>query len=301
MRCRWVMLVLVFVLLGCSSKREVFIRSVDNTSHSPGIKLMYSYNCYQWQYVDSVLKVPVVGEGSVKYPSLSKDKKGLYHAVWVTVYKGREGLVHTTTEDFKNWSLPVFIRVVGADSTPIRVSTPRLFFDEQSDSCMIYWSSERKSRIAIYSFKTLDFNSFTPLRKLYDPGFNIQDPCLLGRSFTDYVLLFTDAEPMESNLKVVFSSRMDGSYGCLSPSISAFQTRNPSVTKIGAKWHIFYEDWEKKQINVLTTLDFDSFETITEETTIPYHPASGDLFLLPRKPFKKMMRFLHCKPVKDKK
>lgn len=246
-----------------------------------------------------MLKVPVVGEGSVKSPSLSKDRKGVYHAVWVTVFKGREGLVHTTTEDFRNWSLPVFIRVVEADSTPIRILTPRLLFDAQSDSCLIYWSSERKGRSSVYSIKTLDFKDFTPLKRLYDPGFNIQDPCLLSRSTTDYVLIFTDAGPIESNLKVAFSNKMEGPYDRISPSISAFQTRNPSVTKIGAKWRIFYENNKKNQIDVVTTLDFDSFESITEETTIPNHAACGDLFLIPRKPFKKMMRYLHCKPVKE--
>jgi hypothetical protein len=293
--------VLVFVLLGCSSKREVFIRSVDNSSHSPGIKLMYSYNGYQWQEVDSVLNVPVVGEGSVQSPSFSKDRKGVYHAVWVTVYKGKEGLVHTTTEDFKIWSLPVFIRVVEADSTPIRLSTPRLFFNEQSDSCMMYWSSERMGSNAVYGLKTLDFKQFTSVQKLYDPGLAIQDPCLLGRSPSDYVLIFTDADPIESNLKVAFSNKLEGPYERLSPSISAFQTGNPSVSKIGAKWYIFFEATEKKQINVVTTLDFGSFESITEETTIPYHPASGDIIKLPRKPFKKLLRYLHCKPVKEKK
>ncbi len=302
MRFRWfIPALLVLVLLGCSSKREVFFRSVNNTSDSTGIKLMYSYNCYQWQEVDSVLKVPVVGIGCVKDPSLTRDRKGLYHAVWVTVNKGKEGLVHTTTEDFKNWSLPEFIGVVGSDSIPFNVSTPRLLFDQQSDSCLIYWTSVKNGRNSVFSIKTQDFKHLTPVRKLYDPGFNIQDPCIIGRSSTDYVLIFTDADPIESNLKVAFSNKMDGPYERISPSISAFQTRNPSVTKIGAKWHIFYEEFEKGQISVVTTLDFDSFESITEETTVPPYSGGGDIFLMPRKPFKQLFRYLHCKPVKEKK
>lgn len=301
LKSRWSILVLlVFLLAGCSSRREVFFRTVSNRSSNSGIKLIYSYDAYQWQPVDSLLKVPVVGDGSIKDPSIIRDK-GLYHVVWVAVKDGKEGLVHTTTSNFKTWSPAVFIRVVTADSTQLAVSTPRLFFDEQTDTCLVYWSSESGGRECVYSLKTTDFKSFTPAKKLYDPGFSIQDPCLVCREPNDYVLVFKDHTPLESNLKVAFSDRLDGPYDRLSPSFSAFQTRRPSVTKIGAKWFIYCEDYGNNRMTVVSTLDFDSFEDISEEMDLPFHTDGGDIFLMPRTLFGNVFRHLHCKPVKEKK
>lgn len=266
-----------------------------------GIGLMYSYNSYQWHVVDSVLKVPVVGEGEIKMPSLSRDNKGVYHALWVTINNGKEGLVHATTSDFREWSAPEFIQVGADDTSMPRISSPRMLFDMYSDTCMVYWGLEKKDSSVVAFLKTTDFIRFTPIKTLYKPGFSMQHPCIYRLNDRDYVLLITDAQPVESNLKVAYGHSMEGPFADLSRSLSAYQTRNASVTKIGAKWYIFYENCEKKLIETVSTLDFGSFEAITEETSIPYLPASGDIVVIPRKPFRKLMKHLLCKPVKEPK
>lgn len=295
----WVLLVLI--LVSCSSKREVFLRTVSDTTAVNGVRFVYSYDSYTWYKVDSVLKLPLVGEGSIKDPSLTKDRNGVYHASWVAVKNGKEGLAHATTEDFKTWSIPVFVRLVETDSSQIGVNTPRLLFDELTDTCLVYWSSARQGRTCVFALRTVDFKQFTSFEKLYDPGFAVEDPCLIRRAQNDYVLIVNDVDPIESNLKVAFSNRLEGPYERLSPSFTAFQTRNPSVTKIGAKWHIFYQDYGNNQIKVVTTLDFDSFEDITQETSIPNHAGGGDIVQISRKNHRKLLRYLHCKPVKEKK
>lgn len=299
---RWLMpVLLVFLVLGCSSKREVFFRTISNHSHAGRLELLYSYDAYHWQAIDSLLKIPAVGDGSIKDPSISKESDGLYHVVWVAVKNKKEGIAHSTSVDLRTWSAPTFICVVSHDSTQLGISTPGLLFDEQTDTCLVYWSSVKQGRESVYALKTKGFMTFAPVQKLYDPGFSVQDPMLVCRSTKDYVLIFNDNTPIESNLKVAFSSRMEGPYERISPSFTAYQTKRPSATKVGAKWFVFLEDYGKNQIKVVSTLDFDSFEDISEEMELPAFTGGGAIFLVPRKSFRKLLRHLHCKPVKEKK
>jgi len=302
MKSRWLIpVILVFLVLGCSSRRDVFFRTISNHSQSGGLELIYSYDAYTWHVVDDVLPVPVVGDNNIKDPSITRESDGLYHLVWVAVRNGKEGIAHTTSVDLKTWSVPAFIRMVAPDSTQLGISTPRLLFDEQTATCLVYWTSTRSGRERVYSFKTTDFHTFTPAKVLFDPGFSVQDPCIVTRSPKDYVLIFKDNALRESNLKVAFSCHQEGPYARVSPSFTAYQTKRPSVTKVGAKWLIFLEDYGKNQPTAVTTLDFDSFEDISEEIALPVFHNGGDIFPVPRPLFKKLLRNLHCKPVKEKK
>ncbi len=296
---RWLIsAMIVFLVAACSPKRDVYVCLSTQDSDLPGLELLYSYDGYHWQAVDSSLNVPVLGDGTLTDPSITQGTDGVYRLLWVASKDGREGIGYSSSKDLLEWSEPTFITMALPDSVLLNVSTPRLIYDEQARSYLVYWISDRQGDKQVYGFTTQEFLSFSMARTVFDPEIDVQDPYIICRTSKDYVLIVRDETPSESSLKVAFSTYPAGPYDRTSLSFTSFQTGKPSVVKIGAKWLVYHQKETDGKTFAVTTLDFDSFETISDEISVPESHGCGTIFYVKPALFRKLFRKLHCKPVK---
>ncbi|MDP4276534.1 MAG: glycoside hydrolase family 43 protein [Bacteroidota bacterium] len=301
---------LVFSLSACDNDKPVYFFTSFHEPATEGLRLLYSYDGYHWNDLNRVLLKPAVGNQKVmRDPSIVQGPDGLFHLVWTCSWKGDRGFGYACSKDLVHWSAQKHINVMAYDTSTVNVWTPELFYDDTTDSFLIIWAStvpykfdkgieEERNNHRLYYTKTKDFQTFTPARLFFDPGYSVIDGTIVNRGAKDYVLVYKDNTRLERNLKVTFANKVPGPYEGESPAFTGFQTEGPAVVKVGAKWLIYYDAYGEKKYSAVSTLDFDSFEDISTEISVPKGHKHGTIFISNRKVLRKLLRAFHVKEVK---
>jgi hypothetical protein len=245
-------------------------------------------------------------------PSIVKGPDGIFHLVWTSSWKGDYGFGYASSPDLINWSTQKHIVVMSHDTSTVNVWAPELFYDETTESFIIVWAStvpyqfgkgieDEFNNHRLYYVTTKDFITFTPARLFYDPGYSAIDATIVNRGPNDYVLVFKDNTRPERNLKVAFGNTPLGPYDRQSLGFTGFLTEGPTVVKVGAKWLIYFDAYRDKRYSAVSTLDFDSFEDISEEISVPEGHKHGTIFKAGKKVLKNLSHELDIKLVKRKK
>jgi len=309
-RCS-LMFLLVLSLTACGHKRDVYLFTSFHEPATAGLRMLYSYNGYEWHDLDTVLLKPAVGTQRVmRDPSLVQGKDGTYHLVWTSSWKEDYGFGYASSTDLVHWSPQKHIVVMAHEPTTVNVWAPELYFDKDEDRFIIVWASTIPYRFEkgmedegnnhrLYYVTTKDFNTFTPTALFYDPGYSVIDATIVRRGPQDYVLVFKDNTRPVRALKVAFGNSPLGPWTNDSKPFTGFLTEGPTVVKLGAKWHIFYDDYQNHVYDGVNTLDFESFESLSDDIHFPAGHKHGTVLTVNRKTFKKLMRTLAIKPVKE--
>lgn len=306
-------LLLVLFLTACGQKRGVYLFTSFHEPATEGLRMLYSYNGYDWYDLDTVLLRPAVGTQKVmRDPSMVRGKDGTFYLVWTSSWRDDVGFGYARSTDLVHWSPQKHIVVMGHEPTTVNVWAPELFYDKDEDRFIIVWASTVPYRFEkgiedefnnhrLYYTTTKDFVTFTPTALFYDPGYSVIDATIVRRGEHDYVLVFKDNTRPVRALKVAFGPSPLGPWTNDSEPFTAFLTEGPSVVKMGAKWHIFYDAYRIQRYDAVNTLDFESFESLSAEVHFPEGHKHGTVVTVDHKTFKKMMRTLAIKPVKEPK
>lgn len=107
---------------------------------------------------------------------------------------------------------------------------PEIFRDAKNQEYILFWAttvtnqfletagqSESKYNHRIYATTTRDFESFTPTRLFYNPGFNVIDATILP-AFGKFFMLIKDetAQPPMKHLRITHAPTPSGPFGELS-------------------------------------------------------------------------------------
>jgi hypothetical protein len=290
---------LLIALASCSKKAYLF-----TSFHEPaneGLRMLYSYDGKKWNDLDRVLLQPKVGNQKVmRDPSMVQGPDGTFHLVWTSSWRGDKGFGYASSKDLINWSGQQFISVMDKEPTTVNVWAPELFYDEDAKQYLIIWAScipgrfergieEDSNNHRMYVTTTKDFKTFSDTKLFLDPGFSVIDAVIVKRAAKDYVLVLKDNTRPERNIRVAFADNPLGPWKNISKPFSDKFTEGPSVVKLKDEWLIYFDSYQKKIYESMTTKDFVRFENVTTKVQVSEGHKHGTIVPVKRKLVKQLI------------
>lgn len=286
-------ILILLLSVSCSNKAYLF-----TSFHEPadaGLRMLYSYDGKKWTGLDSVLLRPSVGTQQVmRDPSMVQDKNGTFHLVWTSSWRGDKGFGYSSSMDLVHWNNQQFIPVMQQEPVVVNTWAPELYYDEDQDQFMIIWAScipgrfergieEDSNNHRMYVTTTKDFKTFSETKLFLDPGFSVIDAVIVKRGDKDYVLVLKDNTRPERNLKVAFADNPMGPWTNISTPFSDKFTEGPSVVKLKNEWLIYFDSYQKKIYEAVSTTDFKEFSNVTTGVRVPEGHKHGTIVPVKRK------------------
>lgn len=302
---------LIFLLGSCSGKAYLF-----TSFHEPadkGLRMLYSYDGYNWHDLDTVLLKPSVGKDKImRDPSMIQGPDGTFHLVWTTEWKGGNGFGYARSKDLLQWEDVKYFPAMMFDpfepkesvkSNVVNVWAPELFYDDEKEEYIIVWASclpgkfekgieDENNNHRLYFTTTKDFVGFTETRLFFDPGFSVIDAVIVKRAAKDYVLVLKDNTRPERNIKVAFGSSPVGPWTNISKPFTGQFTEGPAVVKLKDEWLVYYDSYQKKIYEASATKDFIHFEDITGKINVPAGHKHGTIVTVKKKFVKQLLKQL---------
>src|SRR5436190_21848664 len=136
-----------------------------------GLHLAYSEDGREWVDLNRVFLKPTVGSKLMRDPHILRGPDGLYHMVWTSGWHDT-GIGYSNSRNLTEWTkqryLPLMENVAGTKTC----WAPELYYDGDSQSYIIVWSSNVNDHIRAYYTLTRDFETFTEPKMLFNPDFN---------------------------------------------------------------------------------------------------------------------------------
>lgn len=291
----------ILFLSACSHSSYVFTSFREPANE--GLRLLYSNDARHWNRLDSIFLVPGVGTQKVmRDPSMVKGPDDIFHLVWTSSWQGDNGFGYAASKDLIHWSPQQFIPVMQHEPTTVNVWAPELYYDQDSSRYIIVWASCIPGRFEkgievdsnnhrLYYTTTKDFNQFTQTKLFLDPGFSVIDAVMVRRAKNDFVLVLKDNTRPERNLKIAFGPSAIGPWSAASAKFSDKFTEGPSVVKDGEDWLIYFDAYQDKSYQAVSTKDFKSFTVPDPAISIPEGHKHGTIVQTNKKTIRRLLKY----------
>ena len=295
------MIVSILFLSSCSQSWYIFTSFREPAND--GLRLLYSKDARQWNRLDTIFLAPGVGKQQVmRDPSIVKGPDDSFHLVWTSSWKGDKGFGYAASKDLIHWAPQQFIPVMAQEPTTVNVWAPELYYDQDSLRYIIVWASCIPGRFdkgieadsnnhRLYYTTTKDFNQFTPTKLFMDPGFSVIDAVIVRRAKNDFVLVLKDNTRPERNLKLAFGQSAIGPWSTVSAKFSDTFTEGPSVVKAGEDWLIYFDAYQDKSYQAVSTKDFKSFSVPDPAISIPEGHKHGTIVQTNKKTIRRLLKY----------
>lgn len=298
----WILLC-ALLLTSCMQKAYVFTSFQEPANE--GLRLLVSKDGRHWKRVNRIFLPPSVGSQKImRDPSFVQGRDGVFHLVWTTAWRGDLGFGYASSKDLLNWSTPRFIPVMEKEPETVNVWAPEIMGIPQTDSFLIVWAStiphrfpkgqeEEKNNHRLYSTTTKDFQTFTPTRLFYDPGWSAIDAVLVPQKLPTgkFAMVVKNNTRPARNIAVSFSNSFQGPYGETTPAFSAHLTEGPTVLRLKKYWYIFFDAYGGKNYQAVKTKDFISFQPADAECSFPEDHKHGTAIPISKKHYRKLVQF----------
>lgn len=259
-----------------------FVFSFFRDNGQAGVYLAFSEDALNWRELNGgqPVLVPQVGGKLTRDPSICRGPDGQYHMVWTTSWSDKGfGVAHS--KDLLNWSQQQVVPVNADEPKARNTWAPEIFYDDATQQYVVIWSTtieglfpetqaqgDNRLNHRIYATTTSDFNTWTPKQLFYDGGFNVIDAFLFQKD-GKYGMVVKDetVEPAaEKNLRVVWSE--GGVMGPWGKAGSPFTdnrqawAEGPAVIRVGDRWLVYYDKYNKGGYGAVQTRDFVTFEPV---------------------------------------
>lgn len=301
--CILIALVSAVTLSSCSSGKQVYMFTSFHEPADGGLRMLYSYDGYKWNDLDTVLLKPQAGNQKVmRDPSIVVGKDGTFHLVWTCSWKNDYGFGYSSSKDLINWTEQKHIQIMSHEPSTVNVWAPELFYDADKDEFLIIWAStvpfrfpkgieDEDNNHRLYCTKTKDFKEFSQAALYFDPGYSSIDATLVKRNLKDYVLVFKDNTRPERNIKVAFGDSPVGPFNNESKPFSRQFTEGPAVLKAGKSWLIYFDAYKDFKYSAVRTNDFVSFEDISGLVSVPAGHKHGTVFKADKKVLDNLLNY----------
>lgn len=291
---------LLIFLASCTSNAYLF-----TSFHEPadrGLRMLYSYDGYHWNDLDTVLLTPQVGNQKVmRDPSMVQGPDKTFHLVWTSSWRGDKGFGYASSKDLVHWGDERFIPVMENEPTTVNVWAPELFYDDVQKQYIIIWASciperfekemeEDSNNHRLYYTTTKDFQLFSDTKLFLDPGFSVIDAVIVKKAKKDYVLVLKDNTRPERNIKVAFADDPLGPWKNVSKPFTDNFTEGPTVVKVKDDWLIYYDSYRKKIYEASATKDFIHFENVTSKIKVPEGHKHGTVVTVKKKIVRQLVK-----------
>ncbi len=294
-------------LLACSStayqaKKKVYLFSYFTGNGEDGLHLAYSLDGYQFKPLEegaSLLTPTAGGDKLMRDPCIVQGRDGRFHMVW-TVSWNEKGLGYAYTDDLVNWSEQQYIPVMEHQPNARNTWAPEIFYDEEKDTYLIYWSSTVTGRFPEtqseeenaynhrqYYVTTKDFISFSETRLFYEPGFNVIDGTIREVD-GEYLLFVKDEtrEPPKKNIRIARSDQPEGPYGPAGEPITGdYWAEGPTVAKVGDYYLVYFDKYIEKRMGAVMSSDLENWIDISSRINFPVGSRHGTVFQVDKRFF----------------
>jgi len=289
------------ILLGCASKKEVYLFTSFREPATDGLYLAFSEDGYHWNDLKGPYLKPEAGESKImRDPSIVRGKDDTYHMVWTTDWQGGSGFGYASSKDLINWSKQEYIPVMQHEPDVVNIWAPEVFYDDVEDRYIVIWAStipfrfekgieEEKNNHRMYYVTTKDFKTFSETKLFLDPGFSVIDCVIVKRAKNDYILILKDNTRPMRNLKVAFGKSPLGPYENISEPFTGFLSEGPTVLQQDGKWIIYYDNYGEKNYKAAMTTDFKNFKDISTEIKLPVGHKHGTITTISKKVLKGLL------------
>lgn len=281
------------------SDPEVYLFSYFTGNGEDGLHLAWSGDGLTWTALNDnkSFLTPEVGEDKLmRDPCIIRGPDGVFRMVW-TVSWGEKGIGYAGSEDLIEWSQQQYIPVMEHEEGALNCWAPELFYDDQKEQYMIFWSTTISGRFPetdstgdrgynhrIYYTTTKDFAEFSETRLLYDRGFNVIDATVI-RVGGQYVMFLKDEtlspEP-KKNIRIARSDDLYGGYSMASEPITGHWVEGPTVTRTGNDWILYFDRYRRHRMGAMWSPDLGKWTDISDKVSFPAGTRHGSVFRVER-------------------
>ncbi|GAF02103.1 glycoside hydrolase family 43 protein [Saccharicrinis fermentans] len=303
-----VWLFFIIILSACAKKKEVYLFSYFTDNGQDGLHLAYSYNALEWHTLnggDSFLTPTIGKDRLMRDPSIARGKDGTFHLVWTTGWWDK-GIGYASSKDLINWSEQKNIPVMEHLQSTKNTWAPEIFYDKNNDLFYIIWAStvpelfpeiktsanEKGLNHRQYYTTTRDFNSFSPTKLFYDPGFSVIDAAILQRE-SNYMMVIKNemSIPEEKNLRISFTHSLDQGFPVtLSENISGNAwAEGPTALMVNDYIYIYFDKYREHQYGAIRSKDAQTWEDISASIQLPKGIRHGTAFCVSENVLNKLL------------
>ncbi|KQU49765.1 hypothetical protein ASG67_11730 [Sphingomonas sp. Leaf339] len=266
-----------------------YFRNADDGG--AGMRLAISDDGFTYRPVrgGAPVVVPQVGENKLmRDPCVARDPRaGLYHMVWTTSWTGQT-IGHASSRDLIDWSAQQAMPVMAAFPGTRNSWAPELIWDDAKRHFVIFWSSTvgtagKEGDHRLYATMTSDFRTFTPTRKIYDPGFSVIDATF--QRVGERLIMFVKDERKEPLRKVIQwceAQSPTGPFGALSPPITPAWSEGPTAIEVDGETVVFFDRYIDKRYAAVASRDLKTWRDVSDRITMPPGANHGTIIPIDR-------------------
>jgi len=308
------LLIILTLILSLQSKcdaqqetgNDIYLFSYFVGNGEDGLHLSYSEDGYNFEKLadGQSFLTPKVGKDSLmRDPNIIRGGDGKFHMVW-TVSWTDKGVGYANSDDLINWSEQQFIPVMAHEPEARNTWAPEIFYDQEDDIYMIYWSTTIRGRFPEtqldaddgynhrkYYVTTKDFKEFSDTKLLYEPGFNVIDGTII-KVDGEYIMFVKDEtrEPAEKNIRITRSDRMTGGYGPAGEPITGdYWAEGPTAAKVDGQWVIYFDKYIDKQMGAVASRDLENWTDISDKINFPNGTRHGSVIMISGEELKSLL------------
>jgi len=228
-----------------------------------GVYYALSPDGYRWHLVNGGKPVvrPTEPAELMRDPFIQRAPDGGFRMVWTWSWYSPHVIGYSESHDLLTWSPHRQLAVMDNEPTAVNVWAPALYFEPDQKRWQIFWSSTIPGRspgddsgdIAnlpgaaapiglnhrIYSTTTADFQSFTPAKLFFDPGYSVIDATLLPPTTSGgrFVLIYKDERKvpvLQKHLLTATGPTIEGPWTNLSQPISETWSEGAAIIPVRA-------------------------------------------------------------------
>ena len=280
-------LALSLTIVSCATARADYLFTYFTKNGEDGLHLACSVDGYHWQRLNegrSYLK-PTVGISKLmRDPCVARGPDGVYRMVWTAGWNEND-IGYASTTDFIHWSPEKSIPVMAYEPAVRNTWAPEVEWDAKRGEWLIFWSStipgkfqetagtsENDYNHRIYCTTTKDFETFTPTRLLYDPGFSVIDATFLNDGDRHFLIVKDETRnPPHKYLQIAAANDVAGPYAKLSAPFTpkGLWCEGPTAIKIGDAYLVYFDAYQTKHYGAMRSRDLVHWEDVTSQMSFP--------------------------------
>lgn len=262
-----------------------------------GLHLAASDDGLHWEPLNegnSVLGAKVGISKLMRDPNVVLGPDGVYHLVWTAGWHEND-IGHASTKDFINWSEEEAIPVMKAEPNVQNTWAPEAVWDVERKEYVVFWASSIVGKYSaksggakpvldhrIYFSTTKDWQTFSPAKLFYDPGFSVIDATIFTDGSRYHLLVKDETEsPPKKHLRIASSSKATGPWTNLLAPFTRDWVEGPTAIKVGREWLVYYDCYRERHFGALRSADLKQWEDVTAKISVPDGARHGTMFPVP--------------------
>lgn len=272
-----------------------FVFSYFKGNSRSGLHLAGSRDGLVWKAFkndSSFLKPAVANDRLMRDPCIVQGLDGKFHMVWTVSWHDR-GIGYAYSEDLIHWSEQRFIPVMMHEPLARNTWAPEITVDPFSGEYMIYWATtitglfpETQSELEaglnhrMYYVTTKDFKTFSDVKLLYEPGFNVIDAHIV-RDKNRWVMFLKDEtrEPPKKNIRIAYATELTGPYSEAGPPFSGpLWAEGPTTLRKGNEWIVYFDLYRNQRFGAMSSTNLVDWKDISDQISLPRGIRHGTIF-----------------------